>query len=334
MHDIDIVHAFFLSAWVVGPLYVLSFILFIICVRSLLGRRFSGSSWVLLATTTAQMLLCTGHIITTIVQIFQAISVDAHGTGVIDNTYISNQSAPAHVAQVVLYITNSLIADGVLIWRCYVVWNKRLYIWTPLVLLLAGNGITGYIAMAHLSRLTPQSAIFDKSVGLYIQATWSLSIATQVIASLLIAGKVFITGARLGSGSEGLRFGGYHATILWTVIESGALYSFTTVLLLVFYVKGAQAGAVCAAILGQLSATAPYLILARVEHNRQRIFKQTPPAVPPSHASAQSSKQAQSENIPLELIARIHRRSSSAKPKNIDLRGEDVDVLDIKNTVV
>ncbi|VDB92394.1 unnamed protein product [Peniophora sp. CBMAI 1063] len=334
MHDINIVYAFFLSAWLVGPLYGLNLILFVLCLRFLLNRGVSGGNRVLLATTAAQILLCTGHLVTTIVQIFRAISLDEEGRGILDNAYVYNQSEAAHVVQVTLYITNGLFADGILIWRCYVVWNKSVYIWAPLVFLLAGNGITGYIAMAHLSRLTPQTAVFDNSVGLYIQATWSLSIATQVIASLLISWKVLAAGARLASNRSRPRFRGYHATIFWTIVESGALYSFTTVLLLVFYVNGAQAGAICAAILGQLSATAPYLILVRVEHNRQHIPKQTSTVAPPRHYSRQTSIPVQPSSIPVGLVASTRSNSFYGTSKSIGLQHEDVDVMELKHVGV
>ncbi|KAI0320413.1 hypothetical protein OF83DRAFT_595781 [Amylostereum chailletii] len=59
-----------------------------------------------------------------------------------------------------------------------------------------------------------------------------------------------------------------HLTAFWIVIESGALYSFSTILALVFYSTKANCGAIMGSILGQLSATVPYLILARtVEFN-------------------------------------------------------------------
>lgn len=109
----------------------------------------------------------------------------------------------------------------------------------------------GYYAMASLSFLGPLDPVFLHSVGPMITATWVLSISTQLSATSLIAWKIWnsmppktTTGLRSDSRS-----------ILWIIIESGAIYTFTTALLTAFYLAKTAAGAVVSACLGQISVS-------------------------------------------------------------------------------
>lgn len=91
-------------------------------------------------------------------------------------------------------------------------------------------------------------------------ATWSLSIAIQMSASLLITWKIWSTTRvlRLHSHSKVM-------SVMWIVLESEMVLSFTTVMLLVFYaLNGEATTGVINAILGQLDVCAYYTVLSLI----------------------------------------------------------------------
>jgi hypothetical protein len=106
--------------------------------------------------------------------------------------------------------------------------------------------VTGYTALVNLSRLSPTDSVFLPRVHNWLLATWSLSIATQFGATVLIGYRFWKT---IRWTSKGIRAS--RLSVLWILVESGALYSVTTIFLLGF--SSTNTGAIFAASLGQIS---------------------------------------------------------------------------------
>jgi len=109
-----------------------------------------------------------------------------------------------------------------------------------------------------MAQLGPTDSQFVPRVGNYLLANWVLSITIQVTATLLIALRIwrnFYWGAKRAG-----RVGSTHMSILWMVVESGAVYSITAILTLVFWCERASAGAIVGACLGQVSVSSPPLL--------------------------------------------------------------------------
>lgn len=108
--------------------------------------------------------------------------------------------------------------------------------------------VTGYTGLVNLSHLSPTETVFLPRVHNWLIATWCLSIATQFGATLMI-GFRFWKSIRYNSTRNGIRKS--RLDVLWILVESGALYSVTTIFLLGF--STANTGAIFAASLGQIS---------------------------------------------------------------------------------
>lgn len=83
----------------------------------------------------------------------------------------------------------------------------------------------------HLAHLNPADPLFLKAVLQWTTAAWSLSIALQTCCTALIAYKILSTTRGIQNGL-GLRFGKSNTAVVWIVVESGALYSMSTLVLL------------------------------------------------------------------------------------------------------
>ncbi|KAH9023684.1 hypothetical protein EDB85DRAFT_2277821 [Lactarius pseudohatsudake] len=214
-----------------------------------------GLNLMMLIVASVQFALATGHVIAVLVQLIRAF-IGAAGTLDGPSNYLLNQSTPLHVTEF-LYITNSLIGDAIMIWRLWIIWNRNFWLCVPFIVLCIASGVTGYTALVNLARLIPGNTVFLSRVHSWLIATWALSIATQLGATLLIGYRIWKS--IQWNSSKGLRAS--RLSILWILVESGALYSVTTTLLLGF--SSTNTGAIFVASLGQISALAPTLIIVR-----------------------------------------------------------------------
>jgi len=207
----------------------------------------------MLLVATVQFLLATGHVVTLVVQLIRGFGGTSTRT-----LYLLDQATPEHIAQEFLYITNSLIGDAILIWRLWIIWDRNFWLSVPFVVLCFATAVTGYTALVNLLHLHATGTVFFPRVHNWLIATWCLSMATQFGATLMI-GYRFWKSIKWNSTRDGIRES--RLPVLWILVESGALYSVTTIFLLGFSVT--NMGAIFAAALGQISALAPTLIIVR-----------------------------------------------------------------------
>ena len=111
--------------------------------------------------------------------------------------------------------------------------------------------VSGYTAIVDLSRLSATETVFSPSVHNWLIATWCLSMATQFGATLMIGYRFWKS---IQWNTNSIRES--RLAVLWILVESGALYSVTTIFLLGF--SATNTGAIFAAALGQISVRLRY----------------------------------------------------------------------------
>ncbi|VDB98595.1 unnamed protein product [Peniophora sp. CBMAI 1063] len=258
MVDIGVVKCKLIEGWVVGPIYGMNVILFVVVMNALLLRRNTTSARWLLGISALQMAISTGHVGALLARTIRAfVFMD----GAARMAYLSDERAALHTTEQALYTFNDVIAGGILTWRCFVVWHQNWRICALLVASSVGTAVSGIGSIVRLTLLpTNQMDFFDSSLKAWFTAFWVLSVFTQSGATALVAWKIWSTiswRARAVGSRE------WHVLLIF--IESGALYSIGTILVLAFYLQGSNIGTIIAGMLGQLSATAPYLIIVRSE---------------------------------------------------------------------
>jgi len=208
----------------------------------------------MLIVASTQFALCTGHVIILVVELIRGFLNPPWTSSKETSDYILNQDEPERKAKAALYLTNSLIGDAILIWRLWIIWGRNLWLTVPFIFLFSATAVAGVTGFTNLGRL---NLVFLPSVINWLTASWCLSIATQFGATLLIGYRVWKStqGTSKGIGVSRL-------AIIWILIESGAIYSVTTILMLGF--SRANIGAIIVTVLGQISALGPTLIIVRV----------------------------------------------------------------------
>ncbi|KAJ7779827.1 hypothetical protein B0H16DRAFT_1878475 [Mycena metata] len=170
-----------------------------------------------------------------------------------------------------VYVTSTVIADSIFIFRCYSIWNRRLAVIVfPAFLVLATTGF-GYAnviltILIDSSRNVSTSRIRDEATvgtNLFI-ASITVSVFATVVLMGLTVGRIWSL-ARAARVVMGRKTVGTYHTACAMILESGALYCVGGIAFVaVGFRLAALPGGFTGAILAQIVGIAPTLISVRV----------------------------------------------------------------------
>ncbi|KAI9066153.1 hypothetical protein FKP32DRAFT_1566382 [Trametes sanguinea] len=247
-----------LSTSLEGILYGYSVLLFILTMWILVrNRRRRRLNYGMLAASCALLLLSTAEMGVNIARVYQGfLTVGPTLPGGAEQ-YFADVSQRTFVTKSCLYCLQTLILDGVVILRTYVVWGSKLVIILPIIGYCGLLGQCEFAGRARkdlpLSPVAPAATIgsnialatasshagniFAVQTGRWITAVYSLTLGTNLSATLLLAFRIWqVTreSSRYRSGANGGPLG----PVLRAIIESGAIYSMAiTAGLITFVVK-------------------------------------------------------------------------------------------------
>ncbi|KIK54961.1 hypothetical protein GYMLUDRAFT_176450, partial [Collybiopsis luxurians FD-317 M1] len=192
----------------------------------------------LLVTSILQFMLSTMHVVSALIQLIQGFVSTAAATPGASTFYFLDMD------------TSSLIGDGILVWRVYMVWRKDLKIVILPILLLLGTTVCSCKSIFNLKTLNGLNPLFLSRVISWLTALWAISLTTQALCTLLIAGRIWWDTRISKVAGFGSR---RQMSAAWTIVESGAIYSICTVVLMTLFLLHTQAGAIIGDPLGQIS---------------------------------------------------------------------------------
>ncbi|KAJ7613503.1 hypothetical protein FB45DRAFT_759174 [Roridomyces roridus] len=169
------------------------------------------------------------------------------------------EGAPLWLAMTsaVALTVNTMIADFVLIWRCWTMWNHNWVVVTlPILCTLAGTAL-GFADIHEQAQFIINP---DADVTYFNFATpyFSLSLVTTCLATILIIYRIFMM-----SDSETRKARGY-TRVIEIIVESAFLYSVTLIVFLPYLVESSIDDGYPQVVLAQMTGIAPTLIVARV----------------------------------------------------------------------
>ncbi|SJK98325.1 uncharacterized protein ARMOST_01590 [Armillaria ostoyae] len=155
---------------------------------------------------------------------------------------------------------NTILADSIIIWRCWMVWGRRwLVVLPPILLLISG------IALKLID--TYQGYTTGSDDVLVFVLYLSFTLATTIWCTTLIICRILA----VVRGSDGVGGGvGVYRHVIEVLIESSALYSVFLILLMAFEVRGDWAGYYVDAMSGIARGIAPTLLVGRVATGHSR----------------------------------------------------------------
>ncbi|KAJ6612622.1 hypothetical protein B0H10DRAFT_2222970 [Mycena sp. CBHHK59/15] len=168
------------------------------------------------------------------------------------------------VLAAVTLTVNTLVADCVLIWRCWIVWNQDWKIvLLPLLCTLAGAGL-GFRSVAEQAAYVINPNLDRNSFVDFATPYFALSLVTTALATILIITRIVTLTESATRKSRG------YGCVIEVVVESALLYSVTLIVFLPFLVRASDNDGYPQAILAQMTGMAPTLIVARVSFGLTR----------------------------------------------------------------
>ncbi|KAJ6620503.1 hypothetical protein B0H10DRAFT_2021828 [Mycena sp. CBHHK59/15] len=160
--------------------------------------------------------------------------------------------------------TNTLVADSVLIWRCWTVWNQNFIVIILPVLCTISGAVLGFLSVAEQARYIINPSLDRHTFVDFATPYFALSLVTTLLATLMIILRILM----MTKFSPGIAKG--YGNVIEIVVESAALYSITLIVFLPFLVSGSFNDGYPQAILVQMTGIAPTLIVARVSFGLAR----------------------------------------------------------------
>ncbi|KAF7300978.1 hypothetical protein MIND_00660900 [Mycena indigotica] len=316
-----------LAALVVETFNIGAFtILFGGCLSFIFTKRMSDVNGVLTPTLCLIWILSIVHWVVDIIRARIAF-IDDPANAV---QYLTDPTVPLDGAKLGLYASITIVADFFMLYRCWMVWNHNVYALSFPVLCWLATASTGWVGTAEIIR-TQRGGIFIPNLQPWIISFFSLSLATNVLCTLLIAYKVLLSQIYL-------RRTGTHSTgrvipALIIFLESAALYSLSLIALLVLYQTGLSISFIILDWTCSVIGIAFSIIIIRLSiiNSRLRSAQSTTAAsLPPLHTPS-------SGNYPLVRVSRLvtrddwsHRHysesGSGAEEDRLDRKTSDTDV--------
>lgn len=256
-------------------LYGIVIVLFFRCIQALLNpiNRFSkGAQWALVIHVTAMFSFATIYTATTF--------------GIQRTAYIDNRAFPGidgfppgpwayefitlsyaiDAVQFIAFLFNNWLADGLLLYRCFIVYAMNYWVIAFPCLMYLASVSTG-VVIVYYQVTQPATGEWSAVAIAFNYPYYSISLSLNVLLTLMITGRLLHQSRKirsaLGPGNSGL-----YRTIITMLIESSALYAASSLLFLGPWAVLSWIGNAFFLILGEIQVIAPLLIILRVANRR------------------------------------------------------------------
>jgi len=176
--------------------------------------------------------------------------------------FIQQQEAlPVHTLGDAAANAITLLVDGLMIYRLYVVWNSNWYI-TIIPLMMLITSITLAI-LRTIAAAQPLSSLWAASAERFGLPYWAISMTLNVVVTVLIIGRLFWARKQLRE-TMGPSYGTMYTGVAAMLIESAVPYAIISFILIVLYGIGNTANVLFVPLYCQVQCISPELILLRV----------------------------------------------------------------------
>jgi len=178
-------------------------------------------------------------------------------------------SFTSNVLSLAALIAGNVLADGLLLWRCYVIWSGALGGKTTIVMIVPALMLVGSIIVSCFFAISTVSP-----VGFFSQTTvnfglpyFAVSLALNIILTILIVVRM-LSQRNKGRLIFGEEYGNHYTSVSTIFIESAALYCLFAILLLITYALGNPINQIWLGISPAMQMLSTYLIIYRVVDGR------------------------------------------------------------------
>ncbi|KAH9890931.1 hypothetical protein C8Q73DRAFT_102024 [Cubamyces lactineus] len=174
----------------------------------------------------------------------------------------SHTETVVNVIGIVTFMVCAFLADGVLLWRAYVLWDSQIAIMIlPLLLYLTATALS---VPTFLQLTRPHMAIWHHTSTPFIILYFSISFSTTTLLHLLLVGRlVYMSSRSRWKGSAAT-----YVSIYAMIIESAVPYAVIGLVFLATYAKRGNARHAVLPVLSQVMCINPELLVLCVAQRR------------------------------------------------------------------
>lgn len=236
--------------------YGMNFVLFWGCLTTLtIRRRTPKINKILLTVACLMFCFSTAHVslgFQRLIEGFIVLRDQPGGPG----AFFSDVSIPANVVKVCIHTINSIIGDSVVVWRCYLVWGHDWRMCVVPILLVIASAVCGFAQTVYFARAKSLHSAFAHILQVWNGSLFGLSLATNVVVTLLISMRVWYMFRATGGVAHF-----QYWRILLIVIESGMVYSVALICEITLYFLNSNAFYIVYDPIAQLTAITPTMII-------------------------------------------------------------------------
>lgn len=264
----------FFAGSILGAIsYGVVIVLFFRCMTTLsspVNSMRQGVRWGLVAYTTAMFSFVTVYIAMTLEILSVSFIENRHfpGSRAVPPGPLGHQlllySSPIYIVPNLMFLLNNWLADGLLLYRCYVIYSKNtLVIAFPgvMYLTLIAMGIAVDYNLAQTNSITRNAtALFNLGISYF-----SIAILLNVILTLMIVTRLYLHNRKIQSTmGASARASGLCMSVATMLIESCAIYAVALLLYLVPWGAKKFVQDIFWPLVANIEVIAPFLIILRV----------------------------------------------------------------------
>ncbi|KAG2111460.1 hypothetical protein DEU56DRAFT_985335 [Suillus clintonianus] len=253
-----------------GVAYGFSVLMFIGTIWSLtFKQRMQDVSRPISVVAILLFILSTAHMVVTIIRVEDGLVKyrDTYPGGPV--AFFADLTQPTMAIQHSLYLLQTLLADGVVIYRCYVVWQSVLIIVLP-SMLWCSVAVTGVFVIYTFLQVTNNSTdLFANELGQpgqWVAAFFASTIATNLLSSGLLAYRIWMIERDIST---------VRATkdtmmpIVRVLVDAAVLYSVVLFTTLICFICSNNGEVVILDMIMPIISITFYMVLIRIAINRK-----------------------------------------------------------------
>ncbi|KAF8191474.1 hypothetical protein K438DRAFT_1906985 [Mycena galopus ATCC 62051] len=236
--------------------------------------------------------------------------------------FFANPTEPSFVFKNAVYSFQTALGDGVVIYRCWKVWNSIWVVLLPMVLWLGvAVTATGSVYTCTLPS-TDSGDIYVRELGQWITSFYSTTLACNLTATALLAYRLWainrsVRHTRIGRGVT--------IPALLIVVDAGALYSASLCAALICFALQSNGLYVILDMITPIISIAFYMVILRIgiarhSGSRNDTTNATLPRVPLSRAEDSRKSKAMHVHIQVEHSTEDNRRSAEKGDNEVPMQ--------------
>ncbi|KAI0660062.1 hypothetical protein C8Q70DRAFT_1053304 [Cubamyces menziesii] len=173
--------------------------------------------------------------------------------------FFTQPSEWTFVAKNAVYTVQTLLGDGILIYRCYVVWQTWIVVAFPILLWFL-SAASGVLAVHSVSVLPfGIGTVFLTSVRRWITAFFASTLATNFSVTILLAYKIWITDRRVARMRQDSLL-----PVVRVIADAGVLYSVTLAAVLGCFVRNSNGQYFILDLICPIISITFYMVIIRI----------------------------------------------------------------------